>query len=202
MFHISRKPLAKWPSEISVSLCRHSCLQMIEISCLQSTGLMPPPRSPIIKLASLYFHYRFLATKRRGTFMNANNLYSSRRQTFPESPAEMNERISGISSCNTRLKHKIFSFFSLCTEKALLMWLFYLKITYIFLSRDFFFESSHIISPQRHNNPLFLSGSLALSAGWFDGWGNFFTVCRINVWQCDKCTAGHVTGLYFKKENN
>lgn len=112
------------------------------------------PRIPIIRLASLYFHYCFLATKRWGTFMNANNPYSSCQQTFPESPAKMNEWISGICFCNVRLRHKIF-FFS--TGEELLTWFFNLKITSIFLSRHLFLESYHIISPQNITNPfLFL----------------------------------------------
>lgn len=105
-FHISTKPLVKRPSKIPGSLCRCSCLQMIAISCLQSPGLMPMPCTPVIKLASWYFHYRFLATKRRGTFLNASNPRSSPgrpfRRTLPKWMSGSVVSAPAISGSNTK----------------------------------------------------------------------------------------------------
>lgn len=84
---------------------------MLAFMLANDRGLMPAkhvinalPCIPVIKLASLYFHYCFLATKQGRTFRNANNLYSSCRQTFVKSPAEMNEWISAptMSDLNTK----------------------------------------------------------------------------------------------------
>lgn len=183
---------------MSAHLRRRLCLQTVEISCLRSTALTRPGGIPTIKLASLSFPYRFPATKRRGPFVNADNLRSSHRQSFPESPAEMNEWISGICSCNVTLKHKIFFFFFFsCTGKALLMWFLSKKSLLFFFPGIYFLESYHIISPHKVTIPflfilcrtsLILSGGLALSAGQLGGWVIFFSQFTASV-------CGNVTNL-------
>lgn len=152
-------------------------------------GLMPAkhvinalPCIPVIKLASLYFHYCFLATKQGHTFRNANNLYSSCRQTFVKSPAEMNDQCS----YNVRLKHKIIVFpawgkYYSCDYS--------IKKSLLFLfSRQVFFWVYDTISPQNVIIPyLFILHRTNLTyqfcfISWADGWGGFFQPAG-SMWQ-------------------
>lgn len=188
-FYIATGRLAEWPPEIPAALCRHSCLQMIEISCLQKVGLMQQP----ISLSSSWHCCTFITVSWQQStqalsWMLTILIHTACRHFLRALQKWMSLSVLSaprISDSNTN--HVGFFFLH---RESIINVILLKNHFYFFLDIDFF-ESYHIITHKNITIPslhllcrisLILSAGLTLSLGYFDVWGFFSAVYRTNGW--------------------